>query len=363
MSQVIKGFAVSGKDDWNKPKLLEYELKTVLPQDIVVKIECGGVCGSDIHTIKESWGPLNRKDLVVGHEIVGEVVQVGPEVKDIKIGQRVGTGPQIATCGECKYCKNDMEPYCKNFVLTYNFPDANSGNYVTQGGFASHAIAKESHVFPIPDSIPSKYAAPLMCAGLTVYSPLNKYLKGDGKGKSVAIIGIGGLGHLGIQFAKALGAKVTAFSRSSAKKEECLKLGADDFVATGEDKEWVSRFGREFDLVLNCASSMTQVNVNDFITATEVGGSIVNVGVPSMGELLQLHTFSLCLSNAHITGSAIGSKKEAVAMLDLVAKNKIYPMIETVPISEESLGTVFERTDKSDVRYRFVMTDFDKAFN
>lgn len=360
--EVFKGYTVNGPENWATPKLNEFKAKPFLAHDVLVQIECCGICGSDCHTAQGNWGPHKREDLVVGHEIIGKVLKVGDDVKDISEGQRVGIGAHSSSCGECKLCKSDNEQYCKKQIQTYNSVDYKAGDYITQGGYASHAIANKSHVFPIPESIPSEFAAPLMCAGLTVFSPLFRNLNGDGKGKLVGIVGIGGLGHLGIQFAKALGAKVVAISRSSSKKQEALDFGADEFVATSEETEWYQNYPKDFDLILNCASSFTDLNIDSFLSVVKLGGNICNVGAPALTELMQFHSYQLCFENVSVSGSLVGSKKEAVAMLDLCAKNEIYPKIEKVALNEQNLSQALKRAEKSDVRYRFVLTDFDKAF-
>lgn len=361
--EVFKGVTVNEPSDWKNTKLIEYQPKKVLPTDVVVKVEYCGVCGSDLHTITGSWGPLQRKDLVVGHEIIGKVVKVGDKVKDIKLGDTVGIGAHSSSCHECKLCKSDNEQYCLKQIGTYNGVDYHSDNYVTQGGYASHAIASEDHVFPIPENLPGEVAAPLMCAGLTVFSPLYRSLQGNGEGKLVGVIGIGGLGHLAIMFAKALGAKVVAFSRSSRKKEDAMKLGADDFIAASEDPEWNKRYFKDFDVILNCASSFTDIDMESYLPAIAINGKFIAVGAPSVSEKMEMHAFQLILHNASLNGSEIGSKKEALIMLKLAAENKIYPVIEKLPINEANVAKVLEGVDNSSVRYRYVLTDFDKFFD
>lgn len=357
--EVIQGVAVN---DWKLPKKVEYAPKKVLPTDVMIKINYCGVCGSDVHTANGNWGPHKRNDLVVGHEIVGSVIKVGEKVSEVKVGDTVGVGAHSNSCHECKLCKSDNEQYCPKQIPTYNGVDYYSDDYVTQGGYASHAVADIDHVFPIPKDLPEEFAGPLMCAGLTVFSPLYRSLHGKGDGKLVGVIGIGGLGHLAVMFAKALGAKVVAFSRSSKKKEETLKLGADEFIATGEEPEWNQKYFKEFDVVLNCASSFTDVHFETYLPAIAIDGQFVTVGAPAASEMMNMHAFQFILNNATLKGSEIGSKKEATIMLKLAAEKKIYPIIEKKPINEANVGEVLERVENSDVRYRFVLTDFDKYF-
>lgn len=361
--QVIKGIGCTDPKNWASPKHLEYEPKKFLPTDVMVKVEYCGVCGSDFHTISGSWGPYADDKCVVGHEIVGKAIKVGDQVTEVKVGDYVGIGAASSACHDCKMCKEDNEQYCFKGIGTYNSTDYHSDNYVTKGGYASHAVASISHIFPIPDHLPREVAGPLMCGGLTVFSPLYRALHGDGKGKLVGVVGIGGLGHLAVKFGKALGAKVVAFSRSSKKKEEVLEMGADDFIATGEDTDWNKKFVKEFDVILNCASNFTDIKFEQYLPTIAVGGEFILVGAPPVQETMTFHPFLLLANNTTLKGSGIGSKKEALAMLKLAADKKIYPIIEKLPINEANVAEVLDRVGKSDVRYRFVLTDFDKCFD
>lgn len=360
--EYFQGFAVDSGANWNKPKLVKYKHKKINPTDVVLENICCGLCGSDLLTIKESWGKLNRDDLVVGHEIIGKVIHVGAEVKLIKVGDRVGIGAASASCADCSRCKHANEQYCAKGVATYNSKDIYADDYVTQGGYASHSIAKEQFCFPIPEALQSVHAAPLMCAGLTVYSPLVRNLKGLLK-PVVGIIGIGGLGHLALQFAVALGAEVYAFSRSLSKKKEAEGFGVSGFVATGEDKEWLERYFDKFDVLLNCASSVENFDLQQFMKVLKVDGRFVSVGLPPVKDTFEVSPFSFLRNASSFGSSLLGSKEEALEMLRLAAEKGIKPMVEEVPITESSCGEALTRCDKGDVRYRFVFTDFAKAFN
>lgn len=357
----FKGFAVDSKSNWNKPKLISYPRKQIQPTDVVIKNICCGLCGTDIHTTQESWAPMKRKDLVVGHEVIGTVIAVGDEVKSFKIGDRVGLGAAACACGSCSRCEQDNEQYCRTRVSTYNGIDSFSGNYVTQGGYSSHSIADEQFVFPIPDDLDSVSAAPLMCAGLTVYSPLVRNI-GHKKNPVVGVIGIGGLGHLAIQFAKALGAEVYAFSRTLAKKDEALAFGATTFIATQEDSDWESASFDKFDLVLNCASRVDGFVLDKYLRCLRVDGRFVSVGLPPAEDSFQLNPFSFLLNAGSFGSSLLGSKKEAMDMLKLAAEKGVKPMVEEIPISEENCEVALTRCENGDVRYRFVFTDYDAAF-
>lgn len=360
--EVFKGFGVDKPENWSSPKLVEYKPKPLRDTDVVLKVECCGICGSDIHTVRGDWGPLGRNDLVVGHEIVGNVTWVGKDVKNISVGQRVGVGAQSSCCTKCEQCINQNEQHCKNMVSTYNNQDPDADNYVTQGGYASYKVANEACVFPIPEGIESVHAAPLLCGGLTVFSPLIRTLGFDATGKTVGIIGIGGLGHMAIQFARALGAEVVAISRSSSKKEQTKQMGASGFIATGEEKDWSEKYSDKFDMLLNCATSFSSLDFTSLLSTLKPLGSLVSVGAPSVSETINLAPFSLLVKGIKVSGSLIGSKEEAIKMFEIAAAKGVKPWVEEVPLNEENCGKALTRCDEGDVRYRFVLTKFDEAF-
>lgn len=357
----FQGFGVDKHENWAHPKFVEYERRQLNAGDVAVEIECCGLCGSDIHTILGAWGAINRPDLVVGHEIIGKVVAVGDSVKEFKEGDRVGIGAAAFSCGECNRCHHDNEQYCTKKSGTYNAKDPRANGYITQGGYASHAIAGEQFVFAIPESLPLKYAAPLMCAGLTVFSPIVRNVGYDG-GKKVGIIGLGGLGHLAVMFAHHLGHKVTVFSRSLAKRDQAKELGADDFVATGEEKDWADAHFDEFDFILNCASGVDGMALEEYLKTLVVNGRFVSVGLPPSDKKFEVSPATFLRMAGSFGASLLGSKAEAMKMLEIAAENKVYPWIEEVPISEQGCHEALTRCDAGDVRYRFVFTEFDKAF-
>ncbi|KAG7867458.1 hypothetical protein KL918_002897 [Ogataea parapolymorpha] len=357
------GFAVLDTKDWNKPKYITYKPKTFGDHDIDIEIECCGLCGSDIMTAMggEGWGEIKLPQ-VVGHEIIGKVVNVGPKVSLHKIGDRVGLGAQAFGCLSCRRCKEDNEQYCKDSVTTYDgvYPDG----YVSQGGYASHVRAHEHFCFAIPDAIKSTEAASLCCAGLTVYSPLKRYIPTDlpnGEKPKVAVLGLGGLGHLAVQIAAALGAEPYVFSRTDAKKEQALQLGAKGFVATGT-KGWAEEYFDQFDLILNCAISLSGLDLDSFLSILKVQGRFVSVGLPAAEEKYDVSPFTFFSNGSSLCSSNLGSRKEMLDLLDLCVKHDIRPWVEEIPISEEGCNTALTRAWKGDVRYRFVFTEFHKAF-
>ncbi|CAK7894647.1 NADP-dependent alcohol dehydrogenase 7 [[Candida] anglica] len=361
--EYFQGFGVDKAENWNKPKLVSYKGKAVGDNDVVLKNIACGLCGSDILTASGQWSPLLRDDLVVGHEIIGHVIAVGKNVTQVKIGQRCGIGAHSSSCmsDSCGRCSTDNEQYCKiNGVGTYNAVDA-TDKYVTQGGYSSHSVAHEQFVFPIPDELETSHAAPLMCAGLTVFSPLVRNIGRDAKGKTVGIIGIGGLGHLAIQFAHALGANVIAFSRSSSKKDQAVTMGASTFIATGEEKDWTTTYDDKFDFILNCASG-TDLDLDSYLSVLKVDAKFVSAGLPPSADKYSVSPFSFVKNAGNFGSSLLGSKVEALEMLKIAAEHGVKPWVEEIPISEANCNTALTRCNDGDVRYRFVFTEFDKAF-
>lgn len=290
--------------------------------------------------------------MIPGHEIVGIVSQVGKNVKDIKVGDRVGIGAQVGSCMNCDPCKHDNENYCVgdgkgHMVDTYNsfWPDGS----VAQGGYSNAVRAHEQFVFPIPDAISSEHAAPMLCAGLTLYSPLVR--SNVGPGKRVAIVGIGGLGHFGVMFAKALGAEVVAISHSTSKRDDALKMGAVEFVSTTSDDKWAENLkAKPFDVIIN-TSSTAAIDFTTLLSVLKTEGRIVSVGMPE--DQIKLRVQDLAGKGAFLGSSHIGSKVEALEMLKLAAEKDIKPWIELIDMKDCSKAV--ERVSKGDIRYRFVL--------
>ncbi|PQE33044.1 hypothetical protein CJF32_00011165 [Rutstroemia sp. NJR-2017a WRK4] len=354
--ETFTGFQIEDPAKWTEFHKNEYKPKPFGDFDVDIKILACGVCASDLHTVSGGWGE-QKFPLCVGHEIVGTALRVGPKVTLIKEGQRVGVGAQSYSCLQCRQCKNDNETYCQHQLDTYGavWPDT---GIVSQGGYASHVRTHEHWVFPIPDELATEQAAPMLCAGLTAFSPLVR--NGCGPGKKVGIVGLGGIGHFGVMFAKALGAETWAISRSHAKEADAAKLGADGYLASA-DPDWNKEHVMTFDLIVNTASSNSGFNLGEYLSLLDVHGRWISVGLPE-GEGQTVRTQDFLANGCLIGGSHLGSRKETLAMLDLAAKKGIKSWVETIEIGEEGLKTALTRLHANDVRYRFTMVGYDKCF-
>jgi len=320
------------------------ERRDVGPTDVLIAIRYAGICHSDIHTVHGDWGPITYPQ-VVGHEIVGEVVEIGPEVTRHKVGDRVGVGCMVNSCRECDNCRAGMEQYClKGNVGTYASVDRDGT--ITQGGYSTHVVVDQDFVLRVPESIPYEKTAPLLCAGITTYSPLAHWHAGPGK--RVAVVGLGGLGHMAVKIAHAMGADVTVLSRSLRKKDDGLALGADQYYATG-DPGTFERLANHFDLIVNTVSAPLELDA--YLGLLRLDGTMVNVGAPA--EALPLHVFTLFGNRRSFAGSGIGSIAETQEMLDFCAEHGIAP--ETELIAASQINDAYARVLASDVRYRFVI--------
>ena len=318
--------------------------RDLAPKDILIEIKYCGICHSDIHHVHEEWGK-QVYPLVPGHEIAGIVAEVGADVKKYKIGDHVGVGCMVDSCGECVNCKKGEEQYClKGNIGTYGSID--KYGELTQGGYSTSIVVTEDFVLKIPDSISLDVAAPLLCAGVTTYSPLHHW--NVGPGKKVAVVGLGGLGHMAVKIAHAMGAEVTVLSHSSKKREDAMKLGADKYFDTS-DPETFKKLSGYFDFILNTVSA--KVDINSYLSILSVNGVMVNVGAP--GEPLSVNAFSLILGRKSFAGSVIGGIKETQEMLNFCAEHKIGADIEV--ISADKIDEAYERVLNSDVEYRFVI--------
>jgi len=320
------------------------ERRDVGPHDVLIEIAYAGICHSDIHTVRGDWGDITYPQ-VVGHEIVGTVAEVGSEVTLHSVGDRVGVGCMVNSCRECVNCKAGMENYClKGNIQTYNGVDRDGT--VTQGGYSTHVVVVEDFVLRVPEAIPYETAAPLLCAGITTYSPLAHW--NAGPGKKVAVVGLGGLGHLAVRIAAAMGAEVTVLSQSLKKQEDGLRLGASHYYATS-DPATFDELANSFDLVINTVSAV--LDLDAYLGLLALDGTMVNVGAP--GEPLPLHVFTLFGNRRSFAGSGIGSIAETQEMLDFCAENGISAEVEV--IAADQINDAYERVLASDVRYRFVI--------
>ena len=318
--------------------------REVGPNDVLIEIAYAGICHSDIHTVNGDWGP-QPYPLVPGHEIVGTVAEIGPEVTGHAVGDRVGVGCMVNSCGQCTNCRNGDEQYCaEGMVPTYGGADRDGT--ITQGGYSTHVVVDAGFVLSVPESLDVAAAAPLLCAGITTYSPLRRW--GAGPGRKVAVVGLGGLGHLAVKIAAAMGAEVTVLSQSLKKKEDGLRLGAEHYYATS-DRAAFEQLAGSFDLVLNTVSAV--IDVDAYLSLLTVDGALVNVGAPA--EPLSLNVFSLIGGRRAYAGSMIGGIAETQEMLDFCAEHGIVP--ETELISADRVNEAYERVLASDVRYRFVI--------
>jgi uncharacterized zinc-type alcohol dehydrogenase-like protein len=321
------------------------ERRDVGPKDVMIDIAYAGICHSDIHTVRGEWGEIQYPQ-VVGHEIVGTVSEVGSEVTKHKVGDRVGVGCMVNSCGECEYCKRGDEQYCaKGNTGTYTSVDPADGT-VTQGGYSQAVVVTEDFVLRVPESLDYDKVAPLLCAGITLYSPLHHW--GVTEGTKVAIVGMGGLGHMGVKIAAALGADVTVLSQTTSKKDDSLRFGAKAHYATSDEQTFTD-LANSFDLIINTVSA--KIDMGAYLGLLAVDGTLVNVGAPS--EPLEVPAFALIPARRSWAGSAIGGIRETQEMLDFCAEHGIVP--ETELIEADQINEAYERVLKSDVRYRFVI--------
>ncbi len=320
------------------------ERREVGANDVLIDIEYAGICHSDIHTVNGDWGP-QAFPLVPGHEIVGIVREVGSDVSTHAVGDRVGVGCMVNSCGRCENCTNGDEQYCvEGNVATYGATDRDGT--ITQGGYSTHVVVDADFVLRVPEGLDPAAATPLLCAGITTYAPLRKW--GVGPGSNVAVVGLGGLGHMAVKIAHALGAHVTVLSQSLKKQEDGLRLGADEYYATSDETTFEDLAGR-FDLIINTVSA--KIAIDSYLGLLAVDGTMVNVGAPP--EPLEVNVFSLIGGRRSFAGSMIGGIALTQEMLDFCAEHNIGSEIEVIEAAK--VNEAYERVLASDVRYRFVI--------
>ncbi len=322
-----------------------FERRAVGPDDVQIDILFCGVCHSDLHQVKNEWGG-SQYPMVPGHEIVGTVLSVGTNVTKFKVGDLAGVGVMVDSCKTCKTCAQNLEQYCEEgFVGTYNNKERNSDN-ITMGGYSTKIVVDEYYTFKISPTLPLAAVAPLLCAGITTYSPL--VYAGVKKGMKVAVVGLGGLGHMGVKFAVSFGAEVTVISTSSSKEADAKKLGATHFLVS-TDKEAMSKYNNYFDVILDAISA--NHDYTTYLNLLSIDGKLMVVGLPI--ESPKVQPFSLVTNRRSVIGSCIGGMKETQEMLDYCAEHNIVSEIEVIPM--QKINEAYDRMLKGDVKYRFVI--------
>jgi uncharacterized zinc-type alcohol dehydrogenase-like protein len=338
-----KGYAATSAKSPLTPFI--FNRRDVGANDIGIEIKYCGICHSDIHQARDEWGGA-QFPMVPGHEIAGIVTKVGAGVTKFKVGDAVGVGCFVDSCRTCHPCVEGEEQYCdKGVTWVYNSLERD-GKTPTYGGYSNYIVTNQDYVLKIPANLSLDKAAPLLCAGITLYSPLRHW--GAGPGKKVAIVGLGGLGHMGVKLAAALGAEVTVLSHSTKKEKDAFRLGAKHFYATS-DQTTFERLAGSFDLIINTVSA--ELDMGAYLGLLRLNGHMVLVGIPE--KPMPLHPFPLIQKRRSIAGSLIGGIRETQEMLDFCGKHNIGADVEVIAMSQ--VNEAYERMLKSDVRYRFVI--------
>lgn len=322
-----------------------FNRREVGEHDVALKVSYAGICHSDIHQVAEEWGPAIFP-MVPGHEIAGIVTSTGSKVTKFKVGDAVGVGVFIDSCRECSSCKAGLQQYClKGMIGTYNGMEAD-GKTVAMGGYSDVFVINEDYALKIPANLDLQGVAPLLCAGITLYSPIKHWKVSPGM--NVAIMGLGGLGHMGVKFASAMGAHVTVLSHSPNKKTDAMEMGAHDFVATN-DSENLKPYEKKFDLILNTISA--EIVIDDYLKLLKLDGTLVVIGLP--GRPYKVNVGTLLDGRRGIAGSMIGGIPEIQEMLDFCGEKNILSHVEV--IKADYINEAYKRTIASDVKYRFVI--------
>jgi uncharacterized zinc-type alcohol dehydrogenase-like protein len=323
----------------------EFERRDVGASDVLLEISYAGICHSDIHTVRDEWGPANYP-VVPGHEIAGIVKEVGTSVTKFKVGDRIGVGVYVDSCRKCHNCLSGLSHYCyEGMTGTYNGFERD-GKQVAFGGYSNNFVIDEKYAVHIPENLDLAAVSPLMCAGITLYSPLRHWKVG--KGSKVGVIGLGGLGHMGVKFAVAMGAEVTVFSHSPQKKADALAMGAHHFVVTSET-DFHRPLSNSFDLILNTVAA--ELDVDPYLQMLQIDSTLVFIGLS--GKPYAVNAGSLLNKRKSIAGSMIGSTGELQEMLNFCAEHNIVSEIELIEPSY--INAAYERAVASDVKYRFVI--------
>lgn len=323
----------------------QFDRRDPRPDDVSIQILYCGVCHSDMHAARNDWGNA-RYPVVPGHEIVGRVTAIGPDVTAHAVGDIVAVGCLVDSCGHCHHCRRDDEHFCQNgYTGTYGGTDRITGE-ITRGGYSTAIVVSDHFVLRVPAGLDIAKVGPLVCAGITTYSPLRHW--GVGPGSRVGVIGLGGLGHMAVKFAVALGASVTVMSRTSDKTADALELGADRLLASG-DSAAMKAAANSFDLIIDTVP--VKHDINPYLPLLDIDGTLVIVG--QVGPIAEPSTVPLLMGRRSVAGSLIGGLAETQEMLDFCARKAILPEVEMIRMDE--INTAFERMDRADVRYRFVI--------
>jgi alcohol dehydrogenase (NADP+) len=340
----LKSFGYAAHDKASPLVPFDFERREPAPHDVVVEIAYSGICHSDIHQVRDEWGG-SIYPMVPGHEIVGHVTAVGSAVSKFKVGDRAGVGVMVDSCRVCDNCKAGAEPYCvKGMVPTYNGRDYEG--VMQFGGYANNIVVDEKYTHTISPKLDLAAVAPLLCAGITTYSPLRHWKVGPGK--KVGVVGLGGLGHMGLKFAHSLGAHVVQFTTSESKVEDAKKLGADEVILS-KDADAMAKHAGSFDFILDCVSAPHDMNA--MLGMLRLDGTLCSVGLPETP--LSIAPFAILANRRSLAGSMIGGMDETQQMLDYCAEHNIVSEIELTPI--DKLAEAYERVVKGDVKYRFVI--------
>ena len=338
-----RGYASKSATSTLEP--FNFERRDLGPHDVLIEIMYCGICHSDIHQARDEWGG-SIFPMVPGHEIVGRVARVGSAVKRLNVGELAGVGTMVDSCRVCGSCKEGLEQYCaKHIAWTYNGTEQDEKT-PTYGGYSSQIVVDEHYTLKISPNLPLANVAPLLCAGITTYSPLRHFHVGPGQ--RVGVVGLGGLGHMAVKLAASMGAEVTVFSTSKTKEQDARRLGAQDFVVSLDAKN-LDALANRFDFILDAVSAPHDVNA--YLNLLRRDGVVAMVGVPA--KPLQVQAFSLIHKRRTLTGSGVGGIRETQEMLDYCAEHNVTSDVEVIPIQQ--VNEAFERTVQGDVRYRFVI--------
>jgi alcohol dehydrogenase (NADP+) len=342
---MYKAKAYSAASDKSPLASTSIQRRDPTENDVQMEILFCGICHSDLHLVRNEWSGAMPTvyPIVPGHEILGRVTKVGTAVSKFKVGDLGAVGCLVDSDGTCPECKEGFEQFCPNGVLTYNSPDKHTGG-VTYGGYSDSVVVDQRFVFKVPANLDPAGAAPLLCAGITTYSPMHHW--GVTKGKKVGIVGLGGLGHMGVKFAHALGAHVVLFTTSPNKKDDALRLGADEVVIS-RDANAMAKHAGSFDFILDAVSA--EHDINAYLSLLRRDGNLTLVGVPE--KPLPVAAFSLIMGRRSLSGSPIGGTVETQEMLDFCGQHNVTADVEVIPI--QKVNQAYDRLLKSDVKYRF----------